>query len=58
MGWILCLIGFHDWGGQFNIRGGLQGRAAILFALFDYRKCDRRCLRCGKVSQFVYDARR
>jgi len=22
---ILCLFGFHDWGAQTNIRGGLNG---------------------------------
>ena len=58
MGWILCRLGFHDWGRQTNIRGGLEGRAAILLWFLDHRFCDRKCLRCGKVKEFIYDARR
>jgi len=58
---LLCWLGIHDWGRQKNIRGGYGGNlmfVALLSEILDPRMCDRECLRCGKVREFVYDNRR
>ena len=32
--------------------------AAVLSSAFNPAKCDRKCLRCGKVKEFSFDDRR
>ena len=62
-----CLLGYHDWGKQTNIREKkFDTDAALLMPviflaildLFPSRVCERRCLRCNKVKTFDYDAQR
>ena len=61
MGRLLCWFGIHDWWRQENIRGGTSSNVvivAMLAEILNPRRCDRECLRCGKVKEFVYDSRR
>lgn len=53
---ILCWLGIHDWGRQYNIRGGCDSNIVLLAMLFHHPRCDRKCVRCGKVKTFSYNS--